>query len=625
MSIRLRLILSFTSLVVLPMLFIGIFSIVTIRDTIIDQTVHTLEAIANREHNEIVKHLALFQTDPSQLSAITQNYSGLGKTGETMVIGKDAGGSTYPLTSPRFTAPQERSKLLTIDRIAAQDEERVLRVARDYRGKQVIAVTRQLGNSGWGLVTKIDQEEVLSSFTSFMLFIGGMAVVLVIFFILISWFITQSIFVPIHTLTQKTQEIAQGKLDLELPPEVANSRDEIGQLAQSFLVMTQRIKALYTGLEEKVEEKTETLEHTVEEVEKLKSKDEAILRGIGEGVCAINENGIIILFNESAASMTGVPAKEALGKPYRDVMRLHPENPEDTRLHGTHTDPFIDEALKGNKATFANQQLDVRSGGTLPIAGSAAPVFTQGGQVTGVVIVFRDTTREREIEKLKDEFVSMASHELRTPMTGIKGFIQLVLGRGNLDPKSKELMVLALSTTDRLISLVNDMLDVSRIEGKRLQMNPEKINMQTLTEDAVKSLSILAVNKHLSVNPWDESGEPVVFADRARVSQVLFNLMGNALKFTPEGGSITVSFRKNGDKFATSITDTGMGIKKQDMPKLFSKFGKIVAALPGAASIPGTGLGLYICKKIIELSGGTISATSEEGKGSTFTFTLPVG
>lgn len=232
--------------------------------------------------------------------------------------------------------------------------------------------------------------------------------------------------------------------------------------------------------------------------------------------------------------------------------------------------------------------------------------------------------RLQGLDKLKDEFVSIASHELKTPMAIIRNYLWMLENKSATldDAKKKEYMHRTLVSTTRLINLVNDMLNVSRIESGRIEIKPDYFALPDLTHDVVTELNEKA--KQLGIHLVVGSTQlPNVYADKGRIQEVLINLIGNALKFTPKDGSITVSFVEKDSIVETSVTDTGTGIKQEDLGKLFKKFGRIKNTFTAQAETEGTGLGLYICQQYIELFGGKIWVTSEIGKGSTFSFTLP--
>lgn len=236
----------------------------------------------------------------------------------------------------------------------------------------------------------------------------------------------------------------------------------------------------------------------------------------------------------------------------------------------------------------------------------------------------RTNEKLRELDKLKDEFLSVASHDLRTPMTAMKGYLWLMLKKINqLPPDMAEKLRRIYNSSERMIALINDMLDVSRIESGRIKIVLETFDIVELAKDVEQELQGQAADE--GVRLVIDGGSHIIRADRNRTHEVLVNLIGNALKFTPEQGSISVKFEEKGGMIATHVTDTGIGIAPQDLPKLFEKFSRIDTSSTPVAQVPGTGLGLFICKKIIELSGGLIGVQSEVGKGSTFSFSLPKG
>lgn len=230
------------------------------------------------------------------------------------------------------------------------------------------------------------------------------------------------------------------------------------------------------------------------------------------------------------------------------------------------------------------------------------------------------------LDRLKDEFVSLASHELRTPMTAIKSYLWLFLedNRAELNDKQKMYIERAYTSTDRLINLVNDMLNVSRIESGRLIINKKPFSLiQLISETIGEIMPTIQEQKKQLLFHKPETDMPFVEADPDKIKQVLLNLIGNSIKFTPDGGNITISVSQVEDMIITSIKDTGKGILQEDLPKLFKKFSIIgtTTVLPHGAQ--STGLGLYISKAIIELHGGKVWAESEgENKGASFSFTL---
>lgn len=232
-----------------------------------------------------------------------------------------------------------------------------------------------------------------------------------------------------------------------------------------------------------------------------------------------------------------------------------------------------------------------------------------------------------ELDHLKDDFVSIASHELRTPMTAIRSYAWMALHRSDV-PLSKTLekyIARILISTERLINMVNDMLNVSRIESNRIEINPEPVDLLSLAKDIVDEVYYSKSQEKKIQFVVLEKPVPKVFADPDKLRQVFLNLVGNSLKFTPDGGKIIFDFFSDGKVVETSVSDTGVGISKEDMSKLFYKFSRLDNSYTAAATSGGTGLGLYISKSLIDLMHGKIWVHSEgASKGTTFTVSLPV-
>lgn len=236
------------------------------------------------------------------------------------------------------------------------------------------------------------------------------------------------------------------------------------------------------------------------------------------------------------------------------------------------------------------------------------------------------------LDKIKDDFVSVASHELRTPMTSIKSYMWMVLNNraGEVPEKMKNYLERAYRATERLISLVNDMLNVSRIESGRIELTNETFDLTVLSEEVVAELKPKADEKKIYLKV-EKTALNRVFADRNRVKEIIINLLGNGLKFVVTGG-ITIGFKVlnskskigSGKFVEVSVTDTGPGISNEDLRRLFEKFGRLENSYVSIATNGGTGLGLYISKSLVELMGGKIGVESKLGEGSRFYFTLPL-
>ena len=256
---------------------------------------------------------------------------------------------------------------------------------------------------------------------------------------------------------------------------------------------------------------------------------------------------------------------------------------------------------------------------------SSLPVKNVDQTYIGQLYVWHDVTHERAVERMQSEFVSMVSHELRTPLTSIKGYIDLILADnevGELNSLQREFLQVSLNNTRRLEGLVNDLLDISRLESGKIEVHPETFDINLLITGLVPSFQ----------PGWDAKRQTfalclsyealLVFGDAGRVAQILTNLLSNAHKYTPEGGRITLSVEAQGTVARVAVTDNGIGLSTEEQAHLFTRFYRARNSL--TQTISGTGLGLAITRSLVELQGGEMQVESEPGQGSTFRFTLPL-
>ena len=255
---------------------------------------------------------------------------------------------------------------------------------------------------------------------------------------------------------------------------------------------------------------------------------------------------------------------------------------------------------------------------------SSAVIENENGETVGMVSVLSDITKQKELDRLKANFVANVTHELRTPLIAIDKSITLLLTGepGEVAPAQKQFLDIAERNLKRLANLINDLLDMSNLEYGKMTIKVSSISIDKVVGDVLKSFESWAGSKTISLVKKVPNSIEDIEADQDRVIQVFNNLIGNAIKFTPQGGTITVDVIKNEDKLKISVIDTGPGIPKEDAAKIFDKFYQTGDRAP--TDISGTGLGLSIAKEIVDLHGGKIWVESEEGKGTSFIFTLPI-
>jgi PAS domain S-box-containing protein len=359
-------------------------------------------------------------------------------------------------------------------------------------------------------------------------------------------------------------------------------------------------------------------------------KNTAILASIGDAVFAIDNNMRIQLFNPAAQQISGFSENEALGRPYTEVLKFAHEKT------GHESASFIHQALGGRTTSMGKQTILVRRDGShIPVADSAAPIRDAKGHVMGAIVVFRDVSKDYELDRAKTEFVSLASHQLRTPLSAINWYGELLLDgdAGKLSKTQHEYVVEIFEGNQRMIELVDSLLDVSRLEVGKLPTKPQDTDMSELIDSLEKELINSIKNKHLDFNKTVEKLPPI-HADPKQLRMIVQNLMSNAVKYTPAKGSVHVTLRKatpsdikgaslkaEGPYAFFSVKDTGYGIPEAQRSKIFGKLFR--ADNVRAMDVEGTGLGLYIVKEVVEKMGGRVWFDSVESAGSTFFVILP--
>ncbi len=356
-----------------------------------------------------------------------------------------------------------------------------------------------------------------------------------------------------------------------------------------------------------------------EELSTASSRWEEVVRGALEAICVLDRQGHVTFANASWRVLLGVEGEELVGSLFERI--VHPDDVA-TALEA------VDDAMRGRRITRREWRLKDRETNWRDVAASLAPVRDEAGQIVGIIGIFQDITEEREAQRLKDELLTTASHELRTPVTTIKGLTEVLLRSLEMNrPIAPEQLAHRLQiihkAADRLALLSADLVDVARLQSGRLPLPREVHDLNTIVEHAVAlqrerveglghhTLVVFATQDHLPV-----SVEP------RRVEQALTNLLDNAIKYSPNGGEIVITTERAGYSCRVSIADSGIGVPARDIPNLFSPFYR--ASNVSSRNYDGLGFGLYLSREIVTAHGGDLAVQSAEGRGSTFTISLPL-
>jgi PAS domain S-box-containing protein len=531
------------------------------------------------------------------------------------------------------------------------------------QGQSVLAVGVPLEGLNWGLIIERPEADAYIGLTSkitafIMIFVlGGLAIFVVARFLAIY------LFGPMKKLGDGAKIIGAGNLDYRLN---ITTGDEIEELAESFNDMALQLKDYYIDLEQKVEERTKELKvqrdqldsvtknlirrdvqlnetrddqekaliqaneskkkadearlaslnilEDIEEARKAqedeKNKIEAVLKSLTDGLIMLDQFGWVSLVNDETEAMLGIKKEEILSKRLGEI-----DKPDIQK---------ISEAL--NRTEREDEKIEVPLEGTderiLEI--TTAPVVGIDKKTLGKVIILHDVTREKAIERMKTEFVTIAAHQLRTPLSAVKWTLRLILD-GDIGPISQEqseTLQKGYQSNERMISLVNDLLNVARIEEGRFVYGFTKISFSDLVNETIDSFQTTANMKNIRINFKKPETGIDIMADKEKIKLAVQNLIENAINYSPSGSDVTILLDCDKMNLTLGVRDQGMGIPRRQQERVFSKFFRGENAI--RMETEGTGLGLFLTKNIVEKHGGKIWFETEEGKGSTFFIRLPI-
>jgi PAS domain S-box-containing protein len=347
------------------------------------------------------------------------------------------------------------------------------------------------------------------------------------------------------------------------------------------------------------------------------SRTKLVLQSIADGVCTVDRDLRIRALNPAAERITGWTESEAHGKLCSAIFCDADDNQASCQC------TLIQEAMQsGQSVTSAADDPPIlaRSGKRVYLSSSVAPIYSQDGQLEGAVIAFRDVSSERELDRLKSDFVSMISHELRSPLANLGAAIELMLDMTQDQDVVQKTLLIARANEERLTRLVEDILSVSRIEAGQMRVHQEPVTLTPILRRAVRLAEAQTEKHHIALQVPDLM--PFVIADQSKVEIIVNNLITNAVNYSPDGGRILVKAVGPVDgEIVISVSDQGVGISLEHQEKIFDRFYRVDTS--DGRKVYGHGLGLYISKCLVELQNGRIWVESKEGYGSRFSFSLP--
>ena len=613
---------------------------------------YTISAPITNDQTGQLEGVVVARFKPDDLYVISENRIGLGKTGENFLINSDLyfiSPSYYLGKDVIFTKKDDAQNAREcyeqkeVDEITKngytnlKPEDHVLEY-KDYRNVAILGTHAYIPETGWCLIGKIDQAEVfqpINNITWTIIIIGLLALVATV---VISYILAARITRPLEVLHHCTEKIAAGDLNYKVGTSV---QDEIGQLSREFDNMTAKIKQSHAEVDQKVEEQTREITEKAQDMEnqqkailniledtdedknniaELKAKDESMLTSIGDGVIAVDENKKIILVNSQAENLLGFKKEELLNRSVTDVVKI--VNEKDQNI--TDLDRPVNKIFKTHQKMTSRDLYYVRKDKTkFPVLIITTPIIL-GGKFIGAIDVFHDITHEREVDKAKTEFVSLASHQLRTPLSAINWYTEMLIAgdAGKLNPEQKKYLDEVYKGNQRMVELVNSLLNVSRLELGTFAVEPVPTDFIETSKSVVKELVPQINKKKLVVKENYPKILEKISADPKLLRIIFQNLLSNAVKYTPDKGSVTVSIEKKELNVLIKIADTGFGIPKAQQNQIFTKLFR--ADNVREKDTEGTGLGLYLVRQITENTGGKVWFESVEGKGTTFFVEIPL-
>ena len=459
--------------------------------------------------------------------------------------------------------------------------------------------------TNWRVLVSIPTSIAFSAVTEFTKRLLTFTLISCLVVIAIALVVSHRIVTPIRQVTGAARAIGRGEFDQEIP---VTSSDEVGILAEEFNSMRWNLKS------------------AVEKLTEEEKKMTAIVNSIAEGLILVDSNNRVLHINPAAERLLNISA-DSIDKDITEIIQndelIHIFE-EDQRQILQHK-PTDQIPSKNEGINLISEVTLARYDEKLVLRIIASPFLNENGLILGTVYLFDDITREKEIDQMKSDFISLVSHELRTPLTSIIGFVSFILDgkAGAINDRQRNSLARVQRQSKRLAALINDLLDISRIESGRIQMDQAPISLLEIVTQRIEEIRPQADEKSIRLALTAPESAPNILGDEARMGQVFTNLVGNAIKFTPDNGEVNVKVEADGNLLHVEVIDTGPGIPPEERQKIFDKFYQLSDI--STRQQGGSGLGLSISKSIVEAHGGKLWIDDgNQGKGSNFQFVLPL-
>ncbi|WP_209125188.1 cell wall metabolism sensor histidine kinase WalK [Alkalihalobacillus sp. BA299] len=588
-SIQFKLIIIYVLLIVIAMQIIGVYFIRQLEDQLVNNYTEMLDERANLLAYNIEQELVKPREDNTSLgidiNVLLREFFPV-ENSEAQVVDMNKVVLATSKAQNRHIVGQQSTEVRVKRALLGTKDTGFLRDPETGHRMRVVALPVKSEYETIGAIyIEASMEEIYDQMQQINNILAkGTAIAVAITAILVI-LIARTITGPIIDMKRQAQRMGKGDFTRQVQ---VYGRDEIGQLATSFNDLTFKLKEANAS------------------TEREKKKLSSVLSHMTDGVIATDHRGNIILMNKRAEQLLETTSEEAYSQPLPDVLRLSE----------TFSANEIDDYSESILLDFSNEEQDFL------LQASFSVIQKDNGPITGIITVLHDVTEREKIEQERREFVANVSHELRTPLTTMKSYLEALEDGAieDIELASKFLNVTQ-NETERMIRLVNDLLQLSKIDSKDYQFVFEDVNFNQFIHNIIDRFEMMAKEKNIQFVRTIPLEVLYVKMDKDKITQVIDNIISNAMKYSPDGGNVSVQLLYQGNNLRLSISDEGVGIPRDSQIKIFDRFYRVDKAR--ARSIGGTGLGLAIAKELVHAHRGEIWVESEYGKGTTIHFTLP--
>ena len=559
--------------------------------------------------------------DPSALAAQLLEKAYLGKTAEVLLVTEQKG--EYVL----FHSSDSRGNPVPIH-LSEQDYDRTalfrqaitgkegVEDAIDYAGINVLAAYQSIPSIGWGIIVQLDRYELLEPVVRLAMNLVGTGFLLVVLLSFSIFFLAERIIGPLEELTRKLNDLEARHWRFSRSIYTRNELEIVDCAAED---LTKRLRQAHTHLEDIVKERTQALraQH---------AEDAAILESIDYGLLVTNRNGEVVYINRAGELLTGWRSAEAVGASYDKILSITDRNGKKlpTKDHPLTAVLLTKRAFNPDQDPALSLQCKNKTSSALHLR--ATPIL-RGQQCLGAVAVFRDITEERRIDRLKSDFISLVSHQLRTPLSSMRWYLEMILAKdvGPLTKGQQQYVEEVATSNTRMVHLVDALLNVSRLELGKMQLIPETIDIVHLCKEIGDSFKLELNKKKMSIDVSSKERATIeVQSDKGLLQLIVENLISNAIKYGRDNTTIDAELMiDRSKKLATiSVTNSGIGIPENQQMNVFTKLFRGTNAK--LSDTQGSGLGLYISRTAAESIGGKLTFKSKEGTKTTFSLTFPI-